>query len=140
MNFIKVFVSLIVTVFMLVSLCACGSVSDETTTDTTDKVTNVTDTDESTTTEDDSAVEGKVTYTVKVVDEENNPIAGAMVQLCLDACVPRVTDAAGVAVYELEEADYKVSFVSMPEGYTCEENEFHFADGEYELTITLKAE
>lgn len=81
------------------------------------------------------------TYTVKVVDEQGNPIAGAMVQLCLEACYPHKTDASGIAQYVVAEADYKVSFLKMPDGYTYSSDiqEFHFEDGSYELTITLKA-
>ena len=44
--------------------------------------------------------------------------------------------------FQVAEADYKVSFLGgVPAGYeyTTEETEFYFADGAYELTITLKA-
>lgn len=82
---------------------------------------------------------GKTVYTVTVVDEAGNPVAGAFVQLCLDSCTPRATDENGVATYEMDEAaDYKVSFVMVPEGYVAEEA-YYFADGSLELTITLKA-
>ena len=82
---------------------------------------------------------GQVAYTVTVVDEGGNPVAGALVQICLEACFPGVTNAEGKVTYRVEEADYKVSFVSMPAGYTSDVNEFHFEEGKYELTITLKA-
>lgn len=80
-------------------------------------------------------------YTVKVVDEGGNPVADAFVQLCLDSCIPGMTDASGVATFNVEEADYKVSFVSMPEGYdyTSDVQEFYFEDGAKEIVITLKA-
>ena len=85
--------------------------------------------------------DGKVTYTVNVVDEAGNPIAGAMVQLCKDTCFPGVTDANGVAKFTLAEDEYKVSFLALPAGYTYVDDtqEFYFADGSMELTITLKA-
>lgn len=82
--------------------------------------------------------DGKVTYTITVVDESGAPISGAMVQICLDACYPGMTDANGQAKFSVVEEDYKVSFLTMPAGYTCDEEAFYF-DGEYELTITLKA-
>lgn len=84
--------------------------------------------------------DGKVTYTVTVVDEAGAPIAGAMVQICLDACYPGVTDANGQAKFSVLEEDYKVSFLSMPAGYTYsgDEQEFYF-DGGFDLTITLKS-
>lgn len=134
---IKNILLLVLALAMVFALCACGGTAansgdSETTTESTAESTadnkNEQDPDD-----------GKVTYTVTVVDEGGNPVAGAFVQLCLEACVPGATDAQGKAVFNLEEADYKVSFVSMPTGYTCDETEFHFAEGSYELTITLKA-
>lgn len=85
--------------------------------------------------------DGKVVYTVTVQDEAGNPVAGAMVQICLEACLPTVTNDQGVATWTMEEAGYKVSFVTMPAGYdyTTDTQEFYFGDGEYEMTLTLKA-
>ncbi len=126
----KCLVALLLALCMTVCLCACGAnpsnSADDNTTNSEDTTTTTTKTDD-----------GKVTYTVTVVDSEGNPIVGAFVQLCLDACIPAATDAQGKATYNVAKADYKVSFVSVPEGYICENNEFHFADGAYDLTITL---
>jgi hypothetical protein len=119
---------------MVFTLCACGGNNGdnkETTAPTAAPTTAPT----TAPTVDD----GKVTYTVKVVDEGGNAISGAMVQLCLDACVPAITDANGVATYKLAEANYKVSFVTMRQGSTADAAEFYFASGSRELTITLKA-
>ena len=79
-------------------------------------------------------------YTVTVVDAEGAPISGVMVQLCLDACYPGVTDADGRIEFPVEEADYKVSLLAMPDGYTYsdETQEFHFPDGSKSLTIVLQ--
>lgn len=124
---------MILALCMVFALCACGKPaangSDETpapssTNETTEETTNN---------------DGKVTYTVTVVDEAGKPVVGAFVQLCLEACIPGATNAEGKATYNVAEADYKVSFVSMPEGYTSDVNEFHFEEGKYEMTITLKA-
>lgn len=81
-------------------------------------------------------------YTVTVVDEEGNPIAGAMVQLCQETCFPGATNEDGVAAFALDEAEYKVSFLFLPTGYTysTEAQEFYFESGSKDLTITLKAE
>ncbi len=124
-------------------LGACGSSDngDETTTpkQTTNATTEAaTGEKEEQTTEDDS----KVTYKVTVVDEEGKAIAGALVQLCKDTCVPMKTDANGVAEFKLAEDDYNVKFVTLPAGYAYSgtEEEFHFEDGKNELTIILKAE
>lgn len=84
------------------------------------------------------------TYTVKIVDEGGNPIAGAMVQICQgETCMPGpLSGADGTVTFQVAEADYKVSFLGgVPAGYdyTSEQTEFYFEDGSYELTIVLKA-
>ena len=125
--------AVVLSVCMVLCLCACGeepSAPETTPPATSTNATTTAPTDD-----------GKVTYTVTVTDEKGNPIAGAMVQMCKDACVPAVTDDKGVATYSLPEAEYKVSFLSLPSGYTysTDETEFYFADGETALTIVLKA-
>lgn len=122
----------VMTLCLVFALCACDNADkgNDTTAGTTAGTTETT-----AATVDD----GKVTYTVKVVDEGGNPIQGAMVQLCMETCLPGMTDAEGVATYKVVEADYKVSFVSMPAGYTSDATEYHFDAGKYEMTIMLKA-
>ena len=119
----------VMALFLVFALCACGNNTGE----NNESTAGTTETTEGT------VDDGKVTYTVKVVDEAGNPVAGAMVQLCLEACIPALTNAQGVATWNLEEADYKVSFVNMPAGYTAEQTDYYFADGAYELTISLNA-
>ena len=140
MRNIKSIFAAVLALCMLLCLCACGGDSETTTAggkETTAATTTPAVTDETTVPADD----GKVTYSVTVVDEDGNPIAGAMVQMCLDTCLPGMTNESGVAEFTLEEAEYKVSFLTMPAGYTysTEEEAFYFADGSYEMTITLKA-
>lgn len=125
---------LVLALCMVFALCACGNEKPDNN-EETPAPSSTADATEGTTEADD----GKVTYTVTVVDEGGNPVACALVQLCLEACIPGATNAEGKATYNVEEADYKVSFVSMPAGYTSDVNEFHFEEGKYELTITLKA-
>lgn len=67
-------------VCMVFSLCACGS-DPVGTEDTTPGLTTTAPVVTTTAPADD----GKVTYTVKVVDESGKGVAGVMVQLCLDA-------------------------------------------------------
>ena len=129
----KIF-ALLLALCMVFALCACGGNSDAN--NETTGATKAPGNETTAPTVDD----GKVTYTVKVVDEQGKGVVGAMVQLCLETCLPAMTNMQGVATYRVNEADYKVSFVQMPAGYTTEEAEFHFAEGSYELTITLKAE
>lgn len=72
------------------------------------------------------------TYTVTVVDENGAPVADANVQFCVgDICkLPVPTDADGIAILELEKADYtiKVNGVEVP---------YSFDEGIFELTIQL---
>lgn len=121
--------------------CACieGDPADTSADTNADSVEQTSDETDS---ETETADDGKVEYKVTVTDTEGNPLAGVMVQLCLESCVPAVTDANGVATYNLPEADYKAAIISLPEGYeyTTDETEFYF-NGEYALVIVLaKAE
>lgn len=113
---------------MVLSLCACGAAETEVTTEPAAAAIQETE---------DALTE----YTVTVVDEEGNPVAGVMVQLCMDACYPGVTDEHGAAKYSVAEADYKASLLSLPEGYEYadETREFYFEAGSTAVTITLKA-
>lgn len=125
---------------MVLTLCACGGNGNEDTgknSQNTESQNSETESTKDTTVED-----GKVTYKVTVVDEGGNPVVGAMVQICKDSCIPKLTDANGVAEYEIEETDgYKVSITSLPEGYVYEgEAEIYLEDGQTELTLVVKAQ
>ena len=137
MNIMKRMMAAALLLCMVLSLCACGGAEDSNV-ETTEAPVETTTAPLETENVTQEVAEG---YRVTVVDEEGNPIVGAMVQLCLDACMPGVTNADGVAVFSVEEADYKVSMLSMPEGYaySTEEEAFYFEDGSMELTIVLKA-
>jgi len=133
MKNMKSILTLILVLCMALSLCACGETSNgaETTAATTPS------TAEQTESKQDEVQAG---YKVTVVDEDGNPIADAMVQICKDSCLPGKTDANGVATFNVEQDEgYKVSFMFMPEGYTADAEEFYFEDGATEITITLKA-
>lgn len=143
MNMKKFVLVCVLVLSMLLCLCACGEGEEKTTTDpvnTTAPTEAPTDAPTEAPT-DPTEPENKPSYSVTVVDESGNPVAGAIVQLCLEACVPGVTNENGVADFYLPEAEYKVSFVNIPVGYELagEETAFYFADGENTMTITLKA-
>lgn len=132
----------VLTLSMAVALCACTGNANGT--ENSEKESSQ---DSQGNTSDDSEKnsenenDGKVLYKITVVDENNNPIPNAMVQMCKDSCLPGSTGENGVAEFKLPEDTYKVSFMSMPEGYTysTEKTEFYFEDGKTELTIVLKA-
>ena len=138
----KKFFAAMLLVSMIFSLCACGG--SETPTepqDTQPQVTEPQPTQPVTTEPAPTEPEG-VTYTIKVVDEGGNPVAGAMVQLCAEVCMPRITGADGAAVYENQEerSDYKASVTVYPAGYEAlgEQVDFYFDDA-FEVIITVKA-
>ena len=121
---------------LMLCLCACGGtvepvVTTEPTSESTEPTTESTE---------QVADANEPTYVVTVVDQDNAPVVGAWVQLCLEACVPAMTDENGVANFYLEENEYKVGFTVMPAGYeyATEEQAFPFGTA-FELTITLKA-
>lgn len=86
------------------------------------------------------ATEAAVIYKVTVLTEEGGAVAGAMVQLCSHVCIPGMTDEKGVAEFEVPQDDYKVSVISVPEGYTYDgaEQDVSFAPGSREVTILLQ--
>lgn len=127
----KRFLMIALILCLVLSLCACGGAGEN-----TETTANTTEATQATT---EPVDDGKVTYTVKVVDDNGDPIANAMVQLCKEACLPGLTNAEGVAEFHVMEDDYKVSFVNVPEGYEAEAEEFYFDAGSYEMTIALKA-
>ena len=127
----KKLIAALLLVSMVFCLCACGGSQDN------NESAPATDPAPS-----ETEAQG-VTYTIKVVDEGGNPVAGAMVQLCSDLCLPKLTDANGLAVYENQEEkdNYKASVTNYPAGYEQlgEETEIYFGEGVYEVTITVKA-
>ena len=140
MKNLKRLMALALAMCLLLCLCACGGGNE----DPTDPVETPAPTENNEATVETTEATEEVkepTYTVTVVDEANNPVVGAWVQLCLEACVPAATNENGVAEFFLEENEYKVSFTMMPEGYdyATEEQEWYFADGENTMTIVLKA-
>ena len=137
----KNMIALALALCMMLCLCACGGEKAPAETKPVETEAPAVVATEAPVEETEAAIpDGMVQYTVTVVDEAGAPIVGAMVQLCKDSCVPAVTDANGVATFNLPEDDYKASMLAMPAGYAYagEADTFYF-EGAYELTITLKA-
>ena len=92
------------------------------------------------------AIDTRTTYKVTVVDEAGNGISGIMVGICDDSgCkTPVATDENGVSLQKLNiSGEAKVQLMSIS-GYEVvshelDEGYIHFAEGETEITITLKA-
>jgi len=138
MKNVKCLLAVVLMLTLALSLCACGGEAPAKTEEpvVTEAPVIVTEAPET-----EAPAEEEGGYSVTVLDENGNPIVGAMVQLCKDACVPGVTDAEGTAKFNLPEDTYKVSFLALPAGYTYmdEVQEFYFENGSMEMTITLKA-
>lgn len=144
MKHVKILLAVLLAMAVVFSFCGCGAddnadTTTETTTAPTEESTEAT-TEETT---QETVDDGKLVYKVIVVDQEGNPIAGAMVQICEGtACNPGVTNAEGVAEIRAAEGDYEAKMLAMPAGYTCatEEEVFPYGSGELEVTIVLKPE
>ncbi len=80
------------------------------------------------------------TYTVKVVDQDGNPVEKAFVQMCNDGTcfLPKSTDATGSASFQQDPAStYQAKLSKLPEGYTGDtESYFDFEDGSVTITVT----
>ena len=141
MNISKKILALVVALVMMAALlCACdGGTPAESTPSTNSEPStpSVNIPTEDTKPKDD----GKVTYTVTVVDQNNNPVEGVAIQFCDDEnCkLPVLTDASGVVSQRYAESEYHITLAELPAGYTSEETEFYF-NGETELTIVITAE
>lgn len=142
MKFGKMLLAVCLVLCMALGMCACAQSGNADTTAAQQPQQQTTAPEDTTAAADTTAADdGKMTYTVKVVDQDGNPMAGVLVQLCLDTCLPGMTNDDGAAEFAVVQADYKVSVAAMPEGYehAGEDVEFYFDDGAYELTITLKS-
>jgi hypothetical protein len=92
--------------------------------------------------------EGKLTVTltarapfvVKVVDQDGNPVAGVVVQVCNDStCVPMgSTDANGEAKRPSMNGSYAAKITELPDGYSVEDIDAYYdlVDGKVTITIT----
>ena len=122
-------VSTILLICMAFSLAACGNGSDK------DNKKENTDNKKQEETKEDEVV-----YTIKVVDEENNPIGGMMVQLCKETYIPEFTNAQGIATFKVPELsnNYRATITSLPEGYSYEGERFvFFEDGSTEVVFVI---
>ena len=86
--------------------------------------------------EETTPEETRITYTVTVVDENNAPLSGATVQMCVgDLCrLPALTRENGVASFFFDPDNYTVKVTLK--GYTGETS-YTFAADSTELTVQL---
>jgi hypothetical protein len=148
MNFKRILMLALASVLCLCLLCTVACDQGEGEEQSTEAETNAPESTEAATeqttdqvTEEVTTDDGKVTYTVKVVDANGAPVAGAAVQFCDDngCCMPVATNAEGIVTLCDAESNFHVTLASVPEGFAADTTEYYF-DGAFELTITLNAQ
>lgn len=124
----------------LAMLCGCTEVPENNTSEPAETPSNTPSVSVPAPTDPTNKQDGKVTYTVTVVDQNGNPVAGVSIQFCDDeACkLPVATNSDGVVTAKYPASNYHITIAELPAGYTCEETEFYFEDGN-ELTVTVTA-
>ncbi len=153
MNKFMKFLALVLVMGTLLAFAACTPNDTTTTTapngtttkpDATTTAPNATTTAAPTTT----VAPKPITYRIRVVDEEGNPVKGAMVQLCLgeETCfTPVRTDEDGWAGYTNPVRDGYCTKITMaptdfevPEGKKVDDSYHYFESGVTEITLVLK--
>lgn len=141
MNNLRRILAVALLLCVALGMCACEQ-SDPTDTGSTPASGSSGPASSGTTTVPSSTSDGKVDYTVLVVDPDGNPVEGARVQVCYgEKCyTPVKTDANGVATFRLEPLDgYKTKLTKAIEGYVHADY-IYFESGATSITIQLVAE
>ena len=79
-------------------------------------------------------------YTIKVVDQDGNPVAGVKVQMCDDAglcLIPTATNEEGIATYKYQEGNFHVLLNTLVDGYTVDDMSVYYYFTGREVTITI---
>ena len=128
----KQLVCVLTVVTAAVMLSGCNKTNNNTNgqNDTTVKVTETTETQQT---------EGGE-YSVLVVDENDNPLSGAIVQFCTDSmCNLGETKDDGIAVFAADKPGaYTVHIQGVPDGFAEDETEYVTEESYGQLKITLK--
>ena len=125
----KRMVTILLTMFMTLSLAACGVGGDSTTQSSSGQ---------SGTVQSDNKAE--TLYTVTVKDQDGNGVSGCVVNFCNAAsCSPVTADEKGVYSYIGEAYAYHVQVVKVPDGYRYDTSKEYTADkdgGNIDVTVT----
>lgn len=132
---------MLLAVVMTAVACDSGNPETPTTEQSTEAPTQGSEKPAESETVEENTDDGKVTYTVKVVDASGAPVEGVAVQFCDDnGCrMPVATNAEGIVTLTDAESNFHVTLASVPAGFAADATEYYF-DGELSLTITLQAE
>lgn len=121
---IKKILSLTLVVIMLFCLCACADNEDSQRKNSSESV----------------ATQNIATsFSVTVVDGDDNPVEGVVLQLRKDSRVTARTNKAGIATFPIVVTDgYKLSVFSCPEGYEYTgKNSMPIEKGSKEFTVQI---
>ena len=90
----------------------------------------------------EEAMETEAVYTIYVVDQNGDPVAGAAVNICTDeTCAPMKTDEEGMIVYTGEPYAYHLQVLKVPEGYSFDKEMEIYTEAETsEITIEIVKE
>ena len=135
----KIFLCMMLVACFVLAFAACGGEKTEGNTDDTgakDETTVPVETEDTDETEEVVEDEG---FKVTVTDEDGNAVAGVVLQVCKDTCVPSVTDADGIALFNVEiTSEHKISVLTLPEGYEYNgDAETYLEDGMTEYNVTV---
>ena len=135
MRITKKLLCLILAACFMLCFAACTSGDVENNEDETTPKNEVVETEEVKDTEEPAPASFKVTVT----DETGAAVAGVVLQVCKDTCVPCVTDAEGVASFNVEvTSEHKLSVLTLPEGYEYTgEAEIYLEDGITEFSVVI---
>jgi hypothetical protein len=132
-------IALILAMLMLLMLCACQNDKPDAPTTPSTQPSEPTQpslnipTDPTTKPIED----GKITYTVTVLDQNGDPVVGAKLQICDDnGCKLMTTGENGVAQSSYKESNYHITILKLPAGYESDGTEFYFEE-DNTLTITV---
>ena len=82
----------------------------------------------------------KAPYTIKVVDQNGNAVAGVKVQMCDDAglcLIPTATNEEGIATYKYQEGNFHVLINTLADGYTVDDMSVYYYFTGREVTIEI---
>lgn len=89
---------------------------------------------------EEAKVAGMSAYTLKCIDQDGNPVAGAMLQVCDEAtCQVYSSDENGVYAFSAPSYAWEIHVLKAPEGYTADSTEVVLAPadgGELVFTFT----
>ena len=93
-------------------------------------------------TKKDASKEDKPAYTVRVVDQNGDPVPEAAVGFCLDTgCIPVETDENGVAVYSGAPNRYHIRVVDAPDEYDYpDDTDTYIGPESGEITLVITKE